>query len=452
MKSQALVKKEKNACKLIIILIVSIVVANLLMVLVYSLPTDRMFSHAKASSELFSSDYIDMWAPGIPSTTLSYPTDAIMINNAIYSDKKGIVYNSMMNPRYEDGAGSVVNSLSKVLSYEKVEDIKPKMSVVTPLDSARDDNNPTHEIETMYYPKYWHGYLLFLKPMLLLMDISEIKIFMMTIQILLAAATIFLIGKKIGRAVSLGFLSTLIILNPVTVALTFQENTIYVLSLISMILVLVFNDKLREKDNYGLFFMIWGCTTCFLDFLTYPLVTLGFSLCIVILLNQYEFKESVINIMKCSMGWSVGYVGLWVGKFVSCTLLTDFDLISYSMKAIMFRMGIDNLGSEDFDISAFDAIKSNILPMCNWINLFIVITIAAFCLALFKCGYRKRLEKAKLYSLLLLSVYPIIWYVGTKNHSYIHYYMTYRELAITWFCMMSITLYKWEKEPESKGA
>lgn len=435
----------KKFCKLIVILVASVVIANCLMIIVYSIPTGRVFSHAKSSADLFGVAYIDTWAPGIPSATLSYPTDAVMINNAIYQDNNSIVFNAMMNPRYEDGAGSVVNSLSKVFTYDSQKSIKPKMAVVSPEDSARDDNNTTHELETMYYPRYWHGYLLFLKPMLLVLDVSEIKLLMMTAQVFLAAIAIFLINKKIGAGVAFALLTTLVILNPVTVALTFQENTIYVLSLISMILILLFNDRLIRKDNYSVYFIIWGSTTCFFDFLTYPLVTLGLPLCLVVLLNHNSFRTSFLNIIESSAAWSIGYVGLWLGKFISCTILTDYNLLEYGAKSVLFRMGLDNLGNDQFEMTFMEAFKMNILPLYNWISLLIILIVIAACIVLYKYGYRREPDKGRLACLLLLSLYPVVWYAGTKNHSYIHYYMTYRELAITWFCFASIALYKWEK-------
>lgn len=445
MKSRTVMDMIRSVCKLVMVLITSVAVANILIIVVYGIPTDRMFSHAKSGAELFGSNYIDTWAPGIPSATPSYPTDAIMINNAIYRDNKSIVFNAMMNPRYEDGAGNVVSSLSQVLTHDSLNEINPKLSAIAPEDSARDDKNTTHELETMYYPRYWHGYLLFLKPMLLVLDVSEIKILMMTLQITLAALAVFLIDKKIDRGVAVGFLTTLIILNPITVALTFQNNTIYVLSLVSMVLILLFNDRLKEKNRYSVYFMIWGSTTCFFDFLTYPLVTLGFSLCLFILLNGKDLGAYVVDMVKYSIAWSIGYVGLWVGKFISCKLMTGYDLLAASAKSVLFRMGLDNLGNESYQTTVLEAIKINVLSISNWISLLMIIIIISVCILLYSHGYRKDSKREKIYCLLVLSAYPLIWYAGTKNHSYIHYYMTYRELSITWFCIMSIILCDWKR-------
>lgn len=442
-------KVVKKYGKLFIALIACIIIGTVSMIGVYSIPTNRLFSHAKSNAEMFEVSFATSWAPGLPSATLSYPTDAIMINNAIYQDSEGAVYNSMMNPRYEDGAGYPTNSLYKVLQYKKNTSIKPRMKAITPADSFKDEKNTTHEIETMYYPRYWHGYLVVLKPMLLFLDVSEIKMLMMIIQVLLLALTVYLINKRIGLGVAVAFLTTYIVLNPVTIALNFQNNTCYILSLICMVFVLLFNDSLRERNNYELFFMIWGCTTTFFDFLTYPLVVLGFSLCLVVLLNSFDKKHNIVDMIKISIAWSVGYVGMWIGKMIVSALLAERNLLKTSIDSVLFRMGVNNLGHKQLETPFLQTLKYNLTPLCNWSSLFLLFIVFSIFVVLKKKGYRKELVNGKLYCLLLLSLYPIIWYLGTTNHSTIHYYMTYRELSISWFCLTTILLHNQRRNAPS---
>ena len=74
-------------CKLGAVIIGSILVATLMMVLVYSLPTERMFDHVKESEEIYSESSSDFLLPNIQSSILSKPTEAIMLNNALYDEK-----------------------------------------------------------------------------------------------------------------------------------------------------------------------------------------------------------------------------------------------------------------------------------------------------------------------------------------------------------------------------
>ena len=58
MKSRTVMDMIRSVCKLVMVLITSVAVANILIIVVYGIPTDRMFSHAKSGAELFGSNYI----------------------------------------------------------------------------------------------------------------------------------------------------------------------------------------------------------------------------------------------------------------------------------------------------------------------------------------------------------------------------------------------------------
>ena len=44
---------------------------------------------------------------------------------------------------------------------------------------------------------------------------------------------------------------------------------------------------------------------------------------------------------------------------------------------------------------------------------------------------RKTIDYKKVSLLLMLSLLPMVWYCGTANHSYIHYWYTFRDLSVT---------------------
>lgn len=48
----------------------------------------------------------------------------------------------------------------------------------------------------MNYSRYWHGYLLYLKPLLLFFNVYDIKILMMFIQLLLIVWVEILLAKR----------------------------------------------------------------------------------------------------------------------------------------------------------------------------------------------------------------------------------------------------------------
>ena len=50
-------------------------------------------------------------------------------------------------------------------------------------------------------------------------------------------------------------------------------------------------------------------------------------------------------------------------------------------------------------------------------------------------GFRFRFSGAVCVPLLFISLYPFVWYAVIRNHSMVHYWMTHRNLAVTFFCL-----------------
>ena len=51
---------------------------------------------------------------------------------------------------------------------------------------------------------------------------------------------------------------------------------------------------------------------------------------------------------------------------------------------------------------------------------------------------RKTIDYKKVSLLIMLSLLPMVWYCGTANHSYIHYWYTFRDLSVTVFAIAMI--------------
>lgn len=417
------------AIKSVSILLFAIALVTVLMIAVYFLPTDRMFSHAKESKDFFGEQYINSWTPNVTSTKLSYSTDAIMINNAIYSDNETAIYNAMMTPRYNIPQRLPQESLYSVLEQEKADDIRPVRKIVSLIDSTS-TSTPDNRIETVYYPRYWHGYLLVLKPMLLFFNISEIKMMSLMIQVLLSFICIYLLYKKTGPGMAVAFITTWIILNPVTMILTMAESTIYIIACIAIAALLLMDHRLSNNRVSYITFAILGVATAFFDFLTYPLLSLGIPLIVAIVIRSKNSEDSTIMYIICnSIYWSFGYVGLWCGKFVACSLLTDYNAIKGAIESIMFRAGLGDI-ADKYDTSVVLAIKSNIDALINWQTIALILLITFGAVVMHVKDYRRHIPKKEAISICLVGLMPFVWYAVTSNHSVIHSYFTYRELGI----------------------
>ena len=65
-----------------------------------------------------------------------------------------------------------------------------------------------------------------------------------------------------------------------------------------------------------------------------------------------------------------------------------------------------------------------------------MIIVAVAVLIVIDVVRHKRLNCKKALAYLLVGVMPLVWYLLLSNHSYIHWWFTYRLLAITITCLM----------------
>lgn len=421
----------KNVTWPILYLIIAISLGTVLMIGVYHLPTERIVIHIEESADIYAFEgQRPNWTPGLKYGQLDNYTDSIMLRTAMYDDNNSAVYNAMMNPLFmSNKIKDQVKSLLALIHGEK--------------------------IDTMYsigYPRYWHGYLVVLKPMLQFFNVSELRMINMMIQLLLMTGVIMLLSRRLGMAYGLAFGLTVGFLNPVAIAASFQYSDISYIVLFSFLVALLFEKKIEEKNLWGRLFMITGILVAFLDFLTYPFVTLGLLLALIVLLQSKSFIAHLIDIIKCSILWGMGYAGMWAGKWIVSSLLTGQNLIFNAVNQVKERTGGDTSmisGAEDAGV--FKGIIKNIEIVWNSpVKLMILLVVLGLILLLITGTTKLIFDINKIVPLLFVCVYPFIWYVVVENHSVIHPWMAYREMAITVFGMFCILATIFQKSDRRK--
>ncbi len=74
--------------------------------------------------------------------------------------------------------------------------------------------------------------------------------------------------------------------------------------------------------NLMLYFFVVGMVENFFDFLTYPIITLGIPLIVLLWLKirdeSADLKENMIFTVKSSVSWGLGYALTWIAKWVNC--------------------------------------------------------------------------------------------------------------------------------------
>lgn len=393
-------------------LLIGLIAAVGLLAVVYALPTEPMKNHAAESMALYEyEEERPEWAHGIVSSRLDNWTDSIMISEAVWNDPEdSLVEKVMLNPFFG-------------VAYQE-----------TPVKALQAYLNGVDEIwvNKSAYPRYWHGYLVILKPLLMLFNIQEIRMINMMVQLTLAAVVMILIDKRLGWKWLLPFGISYIVLNPVSLIMSFQYSDIYYITVIFLIVLL------RKKEKPSMtwlccYFMAVGMETCCFDFLTYPVVSMGMPLGLYILLYHDSAKETVLKMILFSFLWCIGYAGFFVLKWALAFFLTGENVLADGAGEVALRFS-GTIGSGHVETTPWNAVKYNLANVATKPTyLMIAVFIVFYLVRLFVKHDGFVFSKDIVLPLLFLSLYAFIWYVTIRNHSIIHASMTYRNLAVTAF-------------------
>lgn len=415
----------KKTAMLAIIPIFFSAIGFLLLILVYCIPTSNQIDKHMKESSLFFISYSK--ATGLMATDnsqLDYFTDSLMLLTASYPNSSNPIEDAINAPRFE-------------------------------LD---DDYSPKHAIQNIYsdeycnyhfttYARYWHGYLILLKPLLYFFSYGEIRSIMLFIQLLLFTAIVASPTTKENHLI-LPFICCAIFVNPAVTSLSIQFNTITILTLLMILLVIYLNKQPNiTLQKLCVLFSISGCCTSFFDLLTFPLLVLCIPLLFHIAINsQNKNLNSAKHTTILSFTWFWGYSTTWFLKWLLGSLVLKTNVIANGLGQISSRSSNVVNGEQ---ITYWETLVKNIKAsyQISWILFLFAIVIFVIIVL---CKNKKVVVPQPLIPTIMISLYPFIWYSISKNHSYIHYWYTYRELAVTMFASIMLLMQSIPRRTTSK--
>lgn len=405
----------RNTLTALSVLLAAILLGTALMTGVYSLPTGRMLTNVAESVDTIDTEGGSFtWAPGYAGTRLDGFTDNIMLQTAVYSGQDSPLTEAMLNRR---------------MNFPKAR-LSPGNALINYVYGARNG-------EAESYGRYWHGYLLFLKPMLLFFNLSDIRMFLMLVQWGLAAMLLICAWQKGGAKLVLPLGAAIVCLNPVSTAMSMQYSSIYLLMLIFSLVELRFDSFSRQRG--WVLYLLLGICTAFFDFLTYPVAALGLCLGTEILVSDRSAGEKLRSTVASGFCWGLGYGGMWSGKWLIGSPLTGRNILADALETARYRAGTEVTAAEGAGATGFSQVLAKNLGVYltpGYLALFGLLAVLLLGLLLSK-KYRLR-PNSSLLSLALLALVPFGWYLVLQNHSSVHYWMTYRDLTVTVFAVLSL--------------
>lgn len=302
-----------------------------------------------------------------------------------------------------------------------------------------------HEASNASYARYWSGFLVILKPLLVLFDLKQIRALLSAITLLLLVIACMVLYRKLDRvglvtAVSLGIAYGLFSMVEVSSILPFFSSI--AISLLSIIVLL----KICRADfgNLIAVFFIVGAVTVYSDFLDYPILTLGMPLLVLLarMLHEGRFfkhdhvsiRAPIILVALCCIAWVIGYGYLWALKWVLATLVTGADVFASAFGQAAVYAGAGEFSST-YSHPIIEAIRAN-YQAGGWRSKLILLLVGVYIVSIVVAFVRLRLVRKHASNedrvpkdaslaftsilIFMTSMLPYIWYMAFGAHSLIH--------------------------------
>lgn len=324
--------------------------------------------------------------------------------------------------------------MNQIYNIDRKHPVKSAMRMIRSSEKGRDWDQPGllvrrvngEELEEQHYSRYWHGGSFLYRLFFLTMDYATLRFVLLLISSVLLLSLACAYFRKAGwlktLALSMGFVITYGFITQFSM----QFFPVLAITIIGSLLVI----QREASKGFGLLFFIIGSLTCYFDLLTTPLLTLGIPLAILLSLKSNQgflLKNNFIEVVQLILLWGLGFALTFVTKWALASLILGQNIFADAYEVSLYRMEAD-------EFTRWDAVTMN-FDMLNW---WIIAIVAVVMLVFNLIKYRSfNYKKAILF--LLIALMPYVWYLILSNHSYQHWWFTFRLQAVTVACLMLLT-------------
>ena len=423
-------KKNGFFFQLIVCLIMSIFVGMILLVCVNLLPQERIKNHVRDGAAVILQEHAEyQYAEGYVESILDNYTDAIILSKVVYPSDHPLK-DAIFVPSYSFPGQDVEG-----------------MQLFGTLN-----DNPLEDAQIDTYARYWHGYLVLLKPFFVFFSYADFRIFNQAVELILILTVVVLMQKrKLGSTIP-GYIAMIVLWNPGTMGISLQYAPCFYVS-IGASLIILWQDGLTKDFRQDLFlFLFCGVLTAYLDFLTYPIATLGLPLSFWILSedanNKKRLKKGLLGkSVRICVTWVIGYLGMWAGKWMLGSLLSGENIVNDAFQNIVNRTSTND-GEQS--LSRFGVVIYLIrYTFGKWPYLLLMLILLIVLMGDILCHgeqladseivFTKAVhsDKGTIMTLILVGTLSFFWYFITANHSFIHPRLVYRSMGVTVFAWIS---------------
>ena len=285
--------------------------------------------------------------------------------------------------------------------------------------------------EPFSYARYWHGYLIWLRPLLMFLTYGQVRIANYLLFAVLACLLLRQLWKACGWRAALWFAVSQLMVSCFFVPRQMQFFTCFAVAYGACIWVLA---RPRTPDVLAAGLVVAGVCTAFLDLLVTPILTLGLPLA-VWLLDRRVREDTPLR--RCgvvcggALCWGAGYAVCWASKWVLAGAVTRQDIIGDALHQASVRTSADTW--HGMELTWGNIIRFVVETLTGKGLLIPLMVLAVVCIAAFGLCLRGRKELLEALPLALVALSAPAWLALLRTHSIQHGWFTWRALGVTLF-------------------
>lgn len=393
------------------LLVVALAGAGLLgLFAVRLIPDSRILRHTGQSAEILVRE--GDWPDSLCSRLDNF-TDSLILNIASYDGREGVLECALMN-------------------YFRVTDAAEGVEAL----AARFARRPVAGSEWIraQYVRYWFGGVALVRPALYLMNYSQWRTLNTVLVFVSLAVLLYLTHVARLMRYGIAFLVPFLLMDPMAIGKSLQFSPCFYLSMLPAILLLAMR-KTRLAGSpacRALFFAGIGALTAYFDLLTYPILTFALPMAFILLVNRGDDTATKVKtVVACLAHWALGFLLMWLLKWVLATALTDVNAFYEAFQKVAERSG--SQADDGFRISRLHAVRVNFLAFLPHLNAWMVGGFLLALLSLYRGGMALLWKWAPAF---LVAALPPAWMFLTANHAYIHHFFVSKGLTASVFVFL----------------
>ena len=139
--------------------------------------------------------------------------------------------------------------------------------------------------------------------------------------------------------------------------------------------------------------------------------------------NNYSLKNNIIEIIKITFSWILGYASIWLAKWIIVDIVFQKGMIKIALQQIFER-------SVKYKVSYKETLLRNTQVINRELTeIIIIISILTLLYRIYLKDYNK-LTILNTIPYILIIMIPLGWFYIVRAHSFMHAFFTYRNMII----------------------